>query len=87
MALRTVEVRLADRSQQSDLVHRMRNYGEDVYRYTRDNGMGEVDLGEVDAAKSHFSIHRVAQRKARDLFKWLEKEAARQNLAIVTTVA
>ena len=87
MPIRTVQIRIVCRPpDQFDLIHRLRNYGEDVYRYTRDNGMGQVDLDEVDSAKDQFSVRGVANSKVRRLCRWLEKEGSRQNLQIATTV-
>ncbi|MFN3817158.1 hypothetical protein [Brevundimonas sp.] len=58
----TVQIGLVAHLVDEALIHRLRNYGEDVYRYTRDGGkgMGEVDLEEVDSAKDQFSVRRVA---------------------------
>lgn len=90
MALHTVLIRLVDDpAEQSDLVHRFRNFGEDVFRYTRDGdkGTGEVDLDEVDAAIERFSVRRVARAKVRSLSAWLQQEGARQNLRVVSEVS
>jgi hypothetical protein len=87
--MRTILIRLpTHQSEQFSLIHRLRNYGEDVYRYTRDNdkGVGEVDLDEVDAATTEFSVRGVADSKVRRVRQWLEEEAARQNLEINTEV-
>ncbi len=89
MALRTVLIRVVnDPDGHTDLIHRFRNFGEDVYRHTRDSGQGagEVDIDEVDAAMNQFSVHRVARVQVRRLVGWLEKEAARQNLLIAIEV-
>ena len=85
----TVQIRLVAHLVDGALIHRLRNYGEDVYRYTRDGGkgLGEVDLEEVDSAKDQFSVHRVANRKVRGLCRWLEEEGARQNLRIVAAAS
>ena len=85
--MRTIQIRLVKESAEGrDLVHRLRNYGEDVYHYVRDGGkgMGAVDLEEVDAAKDQFSVRHVANSKVRRLCRWIEEEGARQNLPIVT---
>lgn len=87
--MRTILIRFpTDQADELILIHRLRNYGEDVYRYTRDNGkgVGELDLDEVDAAVTEFSIRGVAQSKVRKLRKWVEDEAARQNLLVTTEV-
>ena len=51
MALRTVLIRVVnDPDGHTDLIHRFRNFGEDVYRHTRDSGQGagEVDIDAVN---------------------------------------
>lgn len=85
----TVQIRLVADVIDGSLIHRLRNYGEDVYHYTLNGGtgMGEVDLEEVDSAKDQFSVRRVANHKVRGLCVWLEEEGARQNLRIVTTAS
>ena len=87
--MRTILIRIpTDQSDEFDLIHRLRNYGEDVYRYTRDagKGMGEVDLDEVDAAISEFSIRGVAHSRVRRLREWVEDGAVRQSLQVKTEV-
>ncbi len=87
--MRTILIRFpTDQSEEFSLIHRLRNYGEDVYRYTRDHGKGtgEVELDEVDAATTEFSVRGVANSKVRRVCQWLEKEAARQNMQIIIEV-
>jgi len=87
--MRTILIRIAaDQSEEFSRIHRLRNYGEDVYRYIRDNGkgMGEVHLDEVDSATTQFFVQGVANSKVRRLCQWLEEEAARQNLQVKTEV-
>ena len=87
--MRTVLIRFVDDPvQDQGLIHRLRNFGEDVFHYVRDagRGMGEVDLAEVDSAKDLFLVRHVAASKVRRLRRWLEDEAARQNLHILTEV-
>jgi DNA polymerase III delta subunit len=71
------------------LIHRLRNYGEDVFRFLRDdhNEWGELDLSEVDAATEQFTVHGVKRSKLRRLLRWIEDEAERQNLCIDTDVS
>jgi len=87
--MRTIVIRIpTDHSEELGLINRLRNYGEDVFRYVRDNGkgMGEVDLGEVDTATAEFSVRGVTNSKIRRLRLWLEGEAKRQNLPVKTDV-
>lgn len=89
LLMRTILIRFpTHQSEHSGLIHRLRNYGEDVYRYTRNygKGFGEVDIDEVDAATTEFSVRGVAGSKVRRVLQWLEEEATRQNLEINTEV-
>lgn len=64
------------------LVDKLRNFGEDVFRFLRDGQWGTVDLGEVDRAQTQFSVANVKASKLRRLIAWIEAEAARQYLAV-----
>lgn len=87
--MRTILIRFPiDQADELSLIHRLRNYGETVYHYTRNSlqGAGEVDLEELDAAAKEFSIRGVSNSKVRRLRKWVQEEAARQNLLVTTEV-
>ena len=48
------------------LVHRVRNFGEDLYRACRDDGWAEVSLDEVDRATNQLIVKvGSAQRECR----------------------
>lgn len=64
------------------LVHRVGNFGEDVFRFLRDNQWGTADLGEVDRVKTHFSVANVKAPKLRRLIGWIEGEASRQYIRV-----
>ena len=87
--MRTILIRFPEgQAERYSLIHRLRNYGESVYLHVREKGKGwgDVRLDEVDSATSEFLVYRVAKRKVRQLCRWLEEEAARQNLQIITDV-
>ncbi len=44
-----------------DFVHRFRNFGENVFRALRDSC--SVDIHEIDASTSQFSVRRIAEDK------------------------
>jgi hypothetical protein len=64
------------------LIGKLRNYGEDVFRFLRDTPWGTIDLGEVDRAQTQFSITNVKASKMRRLIAWIETEALRQYLMV-----
>ena len=64
------------------MVHRLRNFGEDVDRVLRDNNWGEIDHDEVDHATWEFAVTGIRQTNQRRLASWLEEEAARQHLIV-----
>jgi len=46
----------------SNLVHRLRNFGEDLYREFSTSGFAEISLNEVDSATSELRVVRNAKR-------------------------
>jgi hypothetical protein len=76
-----------DQDDEYSLIHRLRNFGEDVFRQLRDNGWGEVSLHEVDRATEHFTVRSIKASKLRTLLRWVEQEAARQHLRVTIEVS
>lgn len=68
----------------ADLLHRFRNFGEDVYR-----ALGEkckVSLDEIDACTEVFHVGQVRTREARQVEAVVREMAARHHLADVVKV-
>jgi len=57
-----------------DLVHRFRNFGEDVYRAL---GKGLVDLDEIDEATTCFHVRGVPKRQLSQVRRQIEAVGAR----------
>ena len=70
----------------NDSVHRLRNFGEDVFRQLREDDWGTVGLYEIDRATTQFAIRDVKASKLRRLITWIAQEADRQHLPITTEV-
>ncbi|MEQ1950646.1 hypothetical protein [Mesorhizobium sp. CN2-181] len=62
------------------LIHRVQNFGEDVFRELRVTQWGEIDIHEVDTATDCLVVRRIANSKVRRLKAWIEREMARQHL-------
>jgi hypothetical protein len=58
-----------------DLVHRLRNLGEDLSRSL--GSKGRIDMGEVDAATESFAIEVASSRDLGDVAALLKKQVAR----------
>jgi hypothetical protein len=58
-----LKVRLA--APNPDLVHRFRNFGEDVYRDLRNEC--EVSLQEIDASTTEFHLREIPKREVRSI--------------------
>jgi len=58
-----------------DLVHRLRNLGEDLSRSL--GGKGRIDMGEVDAATESFVVEVASSRDLGDVSALLQKQVAR----------
>ncbi|MFD2057636.1 hypothetical protein ACFSQT_32485 [Mesorhizobium calcicola] len=69
-----------DQAELYGLIHRVRNFGEDVYRFLRTNGWGEIDIGEVDAATTQLIMRDIKHSKLRRVTAWVEEEMRRQHL-------
>jgi hypothetical protein len=65
-----------------DLIHQFQNFGEDVYRWVRDNHAGEVDFREIDGPTGKFAIRNVKVQMSRRVMQWVELEATKQHLTI-----
>ena len=58
-----------------DLVHRLRNLGEDLARSL--GGKGRIDMAEVDAATESFTVEVASSRDLGDVAVLLKKQVAR----------
>jgi len=58
-----------------DLVHRLRNLGEDLSRSL--GSLGEIDMDEVDSATESFSIRVKSARHLGEVAEVVRKELAR----------
>ena len=76
-----------ERNYADSLIPKLRNFGETVWHYVKDNELGIADLEEIDRATTFFTVHRVKATKLRRLSKWLEDEASRQFLTITLNVS
>ncbi|WP_256752321.1 hypothetical protein [Mesorhizobium sp. Mes31] len=63
------------------LIHRVRNFGEDVYRYLRTTGWGEIKMAEVDAAMTQLIIRDIKGSKLRRVRAWIVDEMNRHHLS------
>ena len=54
------------------LIHRVRNFGEDLYRACRDDGWAEVSLDEVDRATNQLIVKVGSARRERRIAAMIE---------------
>jgi hypothetical protein len=81
--MRTVVIHFdPQQDEQALLIHRLRNFGEDVWRHVRDADWGCVSIDEVDRATTQFAITEVRAKKLRRLTAWLQLQADLQHLRI-----
>jgi len=62
-----------------DFVHRFRNFGEDVFRALRDSC--SVDIHEIDASTSQFSVRQIPEEKTSQVFKIIQRIAEKHFFA------
>jgi hypothetical protein len=48
-----------------DKIHRIRNFGEDLYRMSREDGLMSVSLDDIDRATNELRIKVFSKRKVR----------------------
>ncbi|TIS74906.1 MAG: hypothetical protein E5W94_23255 [Mesorhizobium sp.] len=75
-----------DQAELYGLIHRVRNFGEDVHRFLQTNGWGEINMGEVDAATTQLIIREIKHSKLRRVTVWVEAEMRRSHLFGVVEV-
>ncbi len=61
----------------SDIVHRFRNFGEDVYRSLRDTC--SVSIEEVDASTTSFTVRDIHRRDLGDVTQTIKRELKRHH--------
>jgi hypothetical protein len=61
----------------SDIVHRFRNFGEDVYRALRDTC--SVSIEEVDASTTSFTVRNIHRRDLGDVTQTIKRELKRHH--------
>lgn len=64
----------------NSLRHRIRNFGEAIYRYLQTNEFGEMALAEVDRATTQLMIRKVKTRHLGSLITWIETGMRREHL-------
>jgi hypothetical protein len=60
------------------LVHRVRNFGETLFRHFREDDRGFIELKDVDLATKSLVIERVHKRDLRRTVKLLELMSAKE---------
>jgi len=55
-----IEIAFDERPGDETLVHRVRNFGEDLWRFFRTGEQAKIDLGAVDAATARLQLTVVA---------------------------
>lgn len=62
----------------SDIVHRFRNFGEDIYRELRDTC--SVSIDEVDASTTCFTVRDIRRRDLGEVTQTINRELKRHHL-------
>ena len=73
---KTVLVRISDEPT-PDIVHRFRNFGEDVYRALRDSC--DIDIDEVDASTDRFHVRGIKARQVGRVVTLIKAELRAHN--------
>lgn len=70
-----------------DLVHRLRNFGEDLYREFSTSGYAEISLQEVDTATSELRVFVNAKRHLGTVSAFIKKTLRQHKLDNQFTVS
>ncbi len=62
-----------------EIIHRFRNFGEDIFRALRDSC--DVDLDEIDASTDRFHVRGIKARQVGRVVKTIESELQAHNFA------
>jgi len=84
--MRTIVIHFEPQDEDIAFVHRLRNFGEDVWGQARKAGWGTVSIDEIDRATTQFSIRDVHAKKLRRLTTWIQREADLRHLRIIMEV-
>jgi hypothetical protein len=74
-------------SARGDIIHRIRNFGEDLYRELKRSGIAEIDLGEVDRATDQIRARKIRVRNVRTVSAFISGMLERHNLAGIARVS
>ena len=74
--MRSIRIEISD-PPTPDIVHRFRNFGEDVYRALRDEC--SVSIEEIDAATTFFLVRDIHRRDVRRISKIIREQLRQHN--------
>jgi hypothetical protein len=63
------------RDKDNDLLHRVRNFGETLFRHFKENGRGSMSLEEIDRATDTLIVDRVRNADLKRTLRLLEQMA------------
>jgi hypothetical protein len=68
-------------------IHRIRNFGEDLYRHSRDDGWASIAIADVDRATDQLKISVRSARRIRRAVQMIEKLLAQHSLSEMASVS
>jgi hypothetical protein len=71
----------------NQIVHRIGNFGEDLYGEFKQSDLANIDLAEVDRATDQLCVRAVKSRKVRIVTTIITKMLERHNLAEIALVS
>ena len=81
--MRAIRIAVSD-APTAEVVHRFRNFGEDIYRALRDQC--SVSINEIDAATTSFLVRDIHKRDVRRISKIIREELRRHNFEASATL-
>ncbi len=70
----------------SDMIHRFRNFGEDLYREFSMSGHAKISIDEIDSATDRIQLFVTAKRHIGGVSAFIKKTLEQHNLDALVTV-
>ena len=81
--MRAIRIAVSD-APTPEVIHRFRNFGEDIYRALRDQC--SVSIDEIDAATTSFLVRDIHKRDVRRISKIIQEELRHHNFETSATL-
>jgi hypothetical protein len=68
-------------------IHRMRNFGETLYRTLQEHGWGSISLHEIDSATTRLRVGVFPRRSVHQIAQMIQKLLVKHHLASIASIS